>query len=146
MWGILWKASKYWLCRIFRWQYALLFKYRKYNRQSTRSVRKNVLLLFGKSLCNKCKKCNLLTSSKTPVEKHISNTEILNEENVELFGVNLECKLNIDFQVNTLIRKACKKYRVLARVCNYMNQKKQTYSQECFHNISVFLLPFRLDV
>ena len=146
MWGISWKASKYRLCRIYRWEYSLLLKYRKYKRQSTRSIRKNVLLVFNKSLGNKCKKCNLLTSSKTPVEKHISNTDILNEEKVELFGVNLECKLNIDFQVNRLIRKALKKYRVLARVCNYMNKKKQTYSQECFHNISVFLLPFRLDV
>ena len=89
---------------------------------------------------------HFLTSSKTPLEKHISNTEILNEEKVKLFGVNLECRLNIDFQVNTLIRKARKKYQVLARVCNYMNKKKQTYSQECFQNISVFLLLFRLDV
>ena len=97
-------------------------------------------------LATNARKCNLLASSKTPVEIHISNNEILNEKKVQLFGVNLECRLNIDFHVNALIRKARKKYQVLARVCNYMNKKKLTYSQECFHNISVFLLPFPLDI
>ena len=35
-------------------------------------------------------KCHLLASSKTPVDIHISNTEILNEGSVKLVGVNLE--------------------------------------------------------
>ena len=47
-------------------------------------------------------KCHLLTRSKSPVDIYISNTEILNEERVQLLGVNLEGRLNFDFQVNTL--------------------------------------------
>ena len=51
----------------------------------------------------------LLASPKTPVDIHISNNEILNEERVKLLGVNLEGRLNFDFHVNTLLKKASKK-------------------------------------
>ena len=50
-------------------------------------------------------KCHLLTSSKTSIEIHLSNAEILNEERVKLHEVNLEGRLNFDFQVNTLSKK-----------------------------------------
>ena len=70
-------------------------------------------------------KCHLLTSSKTPVNIYISNTEILNKERVKLLGVNLEGRLNFDFHVNTLCKKASKKYHALAGVCNYINKKKR---------------------
>ena len=42
-------------------------------------------------------KCHLSTSSKTPVDMHISNNKILNEEIVKLLGVNLEGRLNLIF-------------------------------------------------
>ena len=90
-------------------------------------------------------KCHLLTSSKTPIDIHISNTEILNEERVKLLGVNLEGRLHFGFHLNIPLRKASKKHHALARVCNYTN-KKTTHSRECFHNISVFLLGTCLDV
>ena len=61
------------------------------------------------------------TSSKTPVDIHISNTEILNAEKFKLLGINLEGRLNFDFHVNTLLKTAGKNYRALANVCNYMN-------------------------
>ena len=51
-------------------------------------------------------KCHLLTSSKTPVDIHIFNTEILNEERLELLGVNLAGRLNFDFHVNILLKKS----------------------------------------
>ena len=60
--------------------------------------------------------CHLLTNSKTPVDIHISNNEILNEEKVKLLGVNLEGRLDFDFHVNTLSKKASKKYNTLARL------------------------------
>ena len=73
-------------------------------------------------------KCHRLTSSKTPVKIHISNTDVLNK----LPGVNLEGKLNFDFHVNTLLRKAGKRYHVLATVCNYMNKKKRRILKNAF--------------
>ena len=47
-------------------------------------------------------KCHLLTSSKTPLDIHICNTEILSEEKVKLRGVNVEGRLNFGFHVNKL--------------------------------------------
>ena len=61
-------------------------------------------------------KCHLSTNSKTPLDIYISNTEILNEEKVKLLGANLEGRLNFDVHVNTLLKKARKKYHALPRV------------------------------
>ena len=44
--------------------------------------------------------------------------------------------------MNTLLKKASKKYHPLARMCNYMNKK--TYSHKCFHNIC-FLTAFLFE-
>ena len=73
-------------------------------------------------------KCHRLTNSKTPVKIHISNTDVLNK----LPGGNLEGKLNFDFYVNTILRKAGKRYHVLARVCNYMSKKKRRILMNAF--------------
>ena len=56
---------------------------------------------------------HLLTSSKTPIDIHISNTEILNEERVKLLGVNLEGRLDFDFHVNTPLKKQVKSITLL---------------------------------
>ena len=81
----------------------ILFKYRNCTRQSTRSIRKNVSLVFKNHLAANAGKYYLLTSPKTSVDIHISNTEIFNEEKVKVLSVNLEGRLNFDFQVNTLL-------------------------------------------
>ena len=57
--------------------------------------------------------------------RYISNTVILKKERVKLLGVNLEGRLNFDFHVNTVLKKANKKYHALAKVCNHINKKKQ---------------------
>ena len=77
-------------------------------------------------------KCHLLTSSKTPVDVYISHTKILNEERVKLVGVNLEGRLNFNFNKNSLLKKTSKKYHTLARVCNYMNKKKRCILMNAF--------------
>ena len=88
---------------------------------------------------------SLLTSSNLSVDIRITNTKISDVERVKLIGENLEGRLNFDCHVNTLLKKANKKYHALARVCSYMNTKK-TCSNECFFNISVLLLSSCLDV
>ena len=50
-------------------------------------------------------KCYRLTSCKTPLDIHISNTEILNEERVKFLGVNLESRLNFDLHGKTVFKK-----------------------------------------
>ena len=50
--------------------------------QSTKSIRKMFHWFSTNNLVASAGKCHLLTSSKTPVDIHISNNEILNEERV----------------------------------------------------------------
>ena len=58
-----WKANKYWICWICKWQNSLnlLFRYRKCARQSTKSIRKNVWLVFNKSFGSKFSKMSRFT-------------------------------------------------------------------------------------
>ena len=77
-------------------------------------------------------KCHLLTSSNLPVDIRITNTKISNVERVKLLGVNIEGRLNFDYHVNTLLKKANKKYHALARVCNYMDTKKRRVLKNAF--------------
>ena len=72
-------------------------------------------------------KCHLLTSSNLPVDIRITNTKISNVERVKLLGVNIEGRLNFDYHVNTLLKKANKKHHALARVCNYMDTKNDVF-------------------
>ena len=90
-------------------------------------------------------KCNFLTSSNLLVDIRITNTKISNAERVKLLGVNFEGRLYFKNHVNTLLKKASKKYHTLARVCSYMD-KKTTCFNECFYIISDFLLSFCSDV
>ena len=66
--------------------------------------------------------CNS-TSSNLLVDIRITNTKISNVDRVNLFGVNFEGRLKFDYDINTLLKKANKKYQALARVCNYMDTK-----------------------
>ena len=77
-------------------------------------------------------KCHLLTSSNLPVDIRITNTKISNVERVKLLGVNIEGRLNFDYHVKALLKKANKKDHALARVCNYMDSKKWRVLMKAF--------------
>ena len=77
-------------------------------------------------------KCHLLTSSNLPVDIRIKNTNISNGERVKLLGGNIEGRLNFDYHVNTLLKKANKKHHALARVCNYMDTKTRHALMKAF--------------
>lgn len=47
-----------------------------------------------------------LTISKTPIDTHIYNAKILNEEIIKLLVVNLVGTVISDFQMNTFLEKA----------------------------------------
>ena len=66
------------------------------------------------------------------VDFRITNTKISNVERVKLLGVNIEGRLNFDYHVNTLFKKANKKCHALARVCNYMDTKKRRVLMNVF--------------
>ena len=77
-------------------------------------------------------KCHLLTSSNLPADIPITNTKISNVERVALLGVNFEGRLNFDYHMNTLLKKANKKHHALARLCNYMDTKKRRVIMNAF--------------
>ena len=77
-------------------------------------------------------KRHLLTSSNLPAGIRITNTKISNVERVKLLGVNFEGRLNFHYHMNTLLKKANKKYHALARVFNYMDAKKRRVLMNAF--------------
>ena len=54
-------------------------------------------------------KCNLITSSTSPVEIQIENTIISSVERVKLLGVHIDRRLDFDYHVNQICKKASKK-------------------------------------
>ena len=90
-------------------------------------------------------KCHLLTNSNLSVDIRITYNKISNVDRVKLLGVNFEGRLNFDYHVNTLLKKANKKYHALASM-QLHGHKKTACSNESFYNISIFLLSSCLDV
>ena len=77
-------------------------------------------------------KCHLLTSSNLSVDIRITNTKISSLAKLKLLGVNFEGTLNFDYHLNTLLKKANKKYHNLSRACNYMDTKKRCVLMNAF--------------
>ena len=63
----------------------------------------------------------------------------MNKERGKLLGLNFEDRLNFDFYVNTIFKKATKRYHVLPRQCNYNKVKEATNSHE--YHLSLFRCP-----
>ena len=65
-------------------------------------------------------KCHLITSSKTPVGIEVSNITIMSEEKVKLLGIHIDNRLNLDYHISKLCKKAGKKLHALTRVFKYI--------------------------
>ena len=66
-------------------------------------------------------KCHLITSSKTPVGIEVANVTIMSEEKVKLLGIHIENRLNFDYYISQLCKKAGKKFHALTQVFKYMD-------------------------
>ena len=66
-------------------------------------------------------KCHLITSAKTPVGIEVSNITIMSEEKVKLLGIYINNRLNFDYHISQLCKKAGKKLHALTQVFKYMN-------------------------
>ena len=53
-------------------------------------------------------KCHLITSSKTPVGIEVANMTIMSEEKVKLLGIHIDNRLNFDYHISQLCKKAGK--------------------------------------
>ena len=66
-------------------------------------------------------KCHLITSSKTPVGIEVANMTIMSEEKIKLLGIHIDNRLNFDYHISQLCKKAGKKLHALTRVFKYMD-------------------------
>ena len=62
-----------------------------------------------------------MISSTSPVEFQIKNTVISSVNRVKLQGVHIDDRLNFDYHVSQICKKANKKLHALSRVSTYMN-------------------------
>ena len=100
------------------------------------NLQKGVEKIFEWFLENRLKanadKCHLLLSSKDHAKIEIANYPVYNIDRVKLLGVHTEGKLNFDFHVSQLCKKASQKLHALARICKYMDTNKRRMLMKSF--------------
>ena len=55
-------------------------------------------------------KCHLIASSKVQVDIQISDTKVTSESRVKLLGIHIDNRLNFDYDVSQLCKKASRNY------------------------------------
>ena len=80
---------------------------------------------YSNRLRSNAGKCNLITSSTSPVETQIENTIISSVKRVKLLGAHIDGRLDFGYHMNQICKKASKKIHALSRVCKYMDQNKR---------------------
>ena len=92
---------------------------------SLKNLRSYIIKIFEWLHNNRLKsnagKCNLITSSTSPVEIKIENTSV---KRVEPLGVHIDGRLDFDYHVSQICKKASKKIHVLSSVTKYMDQNR----------------------
>ena len=59
---------------------------------------------YNNRLKSNARKCNLITSSTSPIEIQIKNTIISSVKRVKLLGVNIDCRLDFDYLLNSKLK------------------------------------------
>ena len=70
-------------------------------------------------------KCRLIASSKVLVDIQISDIKVTSESRVKLLGIHIDNRLNFDYHVSQLCKKASKKLHALARIFKYEETSKR---------------------
>ena len=70
-------------------------------------------------------KCHLIASSKVPVDIQISDIKVTSESRVKLLGIHIDNRLNFDYHVSQLCKKASKKLHALAGIFKYVETSKR---------------------
>ena len=77
-------------------------------------------------------KSNLIVAIKENLELEVSCCSKRIEDSVKLLGIHINNKLNFDYHVNQLCKKASKKLHALARIAKYMDINKQRMLMKVF--------------
>ena len=65
-------------------------------------------------------KYHLIVSSKVPVDTQMCDIKVTNESRVILLDIDIDNRLDFDYHVSRLCKKACEKLRALARIFKYV--------------------------
>ena len=86
-------------------------------------------MVLKKLLKANADKSHLIASSKVPVAIQISqifDIKVTSESRVKLLGIHMDNRLNFDYHVSQLGKKASKKLQVLARIFKYVETSKRS--------------------
>ena len=87
-------------------------------------------------------KCHLIASSKVPVDIQISDIKVTSESRVKLLGIHLDNRLNFDYHVSQLCKKASKKLHALAGIFKYVETSKRRVLVNSFITSQFSYCPF----
>ena len=101
-----------------------------------KKLRNHTIKIFERFHNNRLKsnsgKCYLITSSTSAVEIQFENTITSSVKRVKLLGVHIDGRLDFDYHVKQICKKASKKIHALSRVCEYMDQNKRRMLMKTF--------------
>ena len=69
-------------------------------------------------------KCHLIASSKVPADIQISDIKVTSQSRDKLLGIHIDNRLNFDYHVSQLCKKASKKLHALTRIFKYVETSK----------------------
>ena len=91
-------------------------------------------------------KFNLIASSKAPVEIKVSNITIMSKEKVKLLGIYIDNRLNFNYYISQLCKKAREKIACSNSSFQIHEHSTTQINCKCFYNVSVLIMSFNLDV
>ena len=65
-------------------------------------------------------KCPLIAGSTVPIDIQIFNIKVTSESRIKLLGIHLDNRLNFDYHLSQLYKKASKELNALARIFKYV--------------------------
>ena len=78
-------------------------------------------------------KCHLLVSSSGKIKMELDNFKTDNSTYEKLLGVHFDNRLNFDYHISGLCKKAGKKINVIVRARQYMNLSKRKILMNAFY-------------
>ena len=86
-------------------------------------------------------KWNLILNDLNPTFfVQVVDQNILNSEYEKILGVYFDSKLNFEYHLGTLCKKVSQKLHALARVLSFTSFRQKKDNNECFHNLTIWLL------
>ena len=95
-------------------------------------TRKQFEWFHNNSLKSNAGKYILITNSSSPAELPFENTIIIGVNRVKLLGVHIDGRLDFDYQVNKICKRASKKLNPLFGVSKYMDLNKRRILMNAF--------------